>query len=421
MNYLLKNAAVYGGGRFDKKDLYIKDGRIAEGASGISGGDAAVFDFSDCLIVPGLADVHVHLREPGFSYKETIASGTAAAARGGFTAVCAMPNVSPAPDCPAHLAVQLEIIRKTAVVPVVPYGTVTRGEAGGALSDMAALAPFVAGFSDDGRGVQDAEMMRRAMTRAAALGKIIAAHCEDERLLHGGIINDGAWARRHGLPGISRESEWRQAERDLALAAETGCAYHICHVSTRESVALVRAAKAAGADVTCETAPHYLTLCDEDLADDGRFRMNPPLRGPEDRAALLEGLLDGTVDMIATDHAPHAPAEKAGGLTGSLNGIVGLETAFPVLYTRLVRTGVLTAEKLVALLCTAPRRRFSLGGGELSPGQPADLAVFDTALGFAVDPAEFLSKGRSTPFAGDYVYGRCKLTMAGGKIVWQDK
>lgn len=377
----------------------------------------------DCpsfVLFPGFADVHVHLREPGFFYKETIRTGTLAAARGGYTTVCSMPNLNPAPDSPKTLAPQLELIRRDAAVHVVPYGTITRGERGEELSDMEALAPCVAGFSDDGRGVQSDEMMRTAMKKAKSLGKLIVAHCEDNSLLRGGYIHDGEYARAHGHKGICSESEWGQIKRDLDLVRETGCGYHVCHISTRESVALIRQAKAEGLDVTCETAPHYLLLDDSMLQEEGRFKMNPPLRGRADREALVEGLLDGTIDMIATDHAPHTAEEKSRGLKGSLMGVVGLETAFPLLYTYLVKPGVLTLAKLVDLLCVNPRRRFALGGGAVEPGAPADFSVWDLDRTYTIDPAEFQSMGRSTPFEGMNVNGRCLLTAVGGEIVWQE-
>ena len=368
---------------------------------------------ASCRIVPGFCDVHVHFREPGFSYKETIATGTAAAARGGYTVVCTMPNLNPVPDTREHLQVQLDRIRDSARIRVVPYGAVTRGERGEELSDMEALSPQVCAFSDDGRGVQSEERMREAMRKAASLGKIIAAHCEDESLLHGGYIHDGRYAAAHGHRGISSESEYRPIERDLRLVRETGCAYHVCHVSTKESVALIRRAKAEGLDVTCETAPHYLLLCDEELREDGRFKMNPPLRAREDREALLEGVADGTIDMIATDHAPHSAEEKAGGLEHSCMGVVGLETAFAVLYTGLVRPGLLSWERLMTLLCDAPRRRFGL------ETDGCDFAVFETETPYCVRPEEFASQGRATPFEGQTVYGRCLLTVADGAVVYE--
>ena len=371
-------------------------------------------DVSDDIVVfPGFCDVHVHFREPGFSYKETIASGSAAAARGGYTAVCAMPNLNPVPDSPEHLRGELELISGEDVrIKVLPYGAVTVGEKGKELADLDGMADGVIAFSDDGKGIQSEEMMREAMRRAKALGKIIAAHCEDETLLHGGYIHDGTYARDHGHAGICSESEWGPIERDLRLAEETGAAYHVCHISSKESVDLIRKAKARGVNVTCETAPHYLVLDEGDLREDGWFKMNPPLRSAQDREALIEGLLDGTIDMIATDHAPHSAEEKARGLKGSAFGIVGLETAFPILYTELVRKGVLTLEKLIDLLVFSPRKRFGIP-------LEGDLCVWDLGEQYRIDPEDFLSKGRATPFAGREVYGRCLCTVHGGKVVYK--
>ena len=419
MKTVISGAFVYTPAGFEKKDVLISDGIIESFAPSLSHfSDADVLHLHHCHLFPGLIDVHVHLREPGFSYKEDLRTGTLAAARGGFTTVCAMPNLEPAPDCMEHLEVQTRAIKKKAVVKVRPYGCITRGQGGAEPADLEALAPHVAAFSDDGRGVQGGAVMERAMRVCARLGKIVAAHCEDEALLRGGYIHDGEYAARHGHRGISSESEYRQIERDLELARRTGCAYHVCHVSAAESVARIRAAKRAGVDVTCETAPHYLLLMDSDLQEDGRFKMNPPLRAERDRAALREGIRDGTIDMIATDHAPHSAAEKARGLRGSRMGVVGLETAFPVLYTGLVRTGLLSLERLVTLLHTAPAARFGLSAG-LVPGAPADLTVFDLERRYTIDPAEFLSKGRATPFAGTEVYGACVMTMVNGRIVWK--
>ena len=363
------------------------------------------------VLMPGLCDVHVHLREPGFSQKETIRTGTLAAARGGYTTLCAMPNLDPVPDSPRTLEPELALIRRDARVRVLPYGAVTRGEKGRELADLEALAPLVCAFSDDGHGVQDEGLMREAMVRARALGKLICAHCEDDALRAGGHIHAGAYAREHGVPGISSESEYAQLERDLRLVQETGCAYHACHLSTGESIALMRQAKKAGLDVTCETAPHYLFLCQDDLRDEGRFKMNPPLRDRKDQEAVLEGFLDGTVDMLATDHAPHTPEEKAGGLLGSLMGVVGLEPAFPVLYTALVRTGITAPETLAERMAFAPRRRFGLEAGE-------DFAVFHGGMGFRLDPEAFASLGRATPFGGMRLHGECVLTVMDGKIVY---
>lgn len=386
--------------------------------SGSIAGDE--LDISSFVVLPGFVDVHVHLREPGFSYKETISSGTLAAAHGGYSRVCAMPNLDPAPDSLQTLAPQLERIRTDAVIDVTPYGAITAHRGGRELADMEQLAPYVAGFSDDGSGVQDADVMRAAMCKAASLGKLIAAHCEDNTLLHGGYIHDGAYARAHGHRGICSESEWGPIARDLRLAEETGCAYHVCHVSTKESVALIRAAKRRGVDVTCETAPHYLTFTDEDLQEDGRFKMNPPLRAREDRDALIEGLLDGTIDMLVTDHAPHSREEKARGLEKSAMGVVGLETSFAASYTALVQTGILPLGKLVDLMHGAPMRRFGCGT-ELAEGQPADLTAFDLTKTYTVDPEMFLTMGRATPFAGRALTGVCKLTMIGGEPVWKEE
>ena len=366
----------------------------------------------DYTVFPGFADVHVHLREPGFSYKETIASGTRAAAHGGYTAVCAMPNLNPVPDSGEHLEVQEAAIAAGAVIHVYPYGAITVGEQGETLADLAALAPRVCGFSDDGRGVQARAMMEAAMVEAKALGKVIAAHCEDNSLLRGGYIHDGQYARIHGHKGICSESEWGPIARDLELAAKTGCKYHVCHISTKESVELIRQAKKSGVDVTCETGPHYLVLDDSCLREDGRFKMNPPLRDRSDREALVEGLRDGTIDMIATDHAPHSAEEKARGLAKSAMGVVGIETAFPVVYTYLVKPGLVPLETVVNALTVNPRTRFGLPLGE-------DFSVWDLEDRYVIDPETFLSLGRATPFAGMDVQGRNLLTVCGGKAVWQ--
>ena len=364
------------------------------------------------IIVPGLCDVHVHFREPGFSYKETIASGSAAAAHGGYTAVCTMPNLDPVPDSAEHLQVQLDAIKRGAAIKVLPYGAITVGEKGEKLADMEAMSDKVCAFSDDGKGVQNDEMMREAMTAAKRLGKIIAAHCEDNSLLFGGYIHDGEYAKAHGHKGISSASEYKQIERDLRLAEETGCAYHVCHISTKESVELIRQAKAHGVNVTCETAPHYLVLCDEDMQEDGRFKMNPPLRSREDKKALIEGIKDGTIDMIATDHAPHSAEEKGRGLEKSLMGVVGLETAFPVLYTELVMKNIITLDRLVELMSFKPKERFGIDTNN-------DFAVFDISEAYKIDPEDFLSMGRATPFAGREVFCRCLLTVHNGKVVYK--
>ena len=409
MELTIKGAQVYKNGLFEAKDhtVSLDDASLSLCPS-----------FSDPsvpkYIFPGFADVHVHLREPGFSYKETIASGTAAGARGGYTALLSMPNLNPAPDSLSHLDEQRRLIEAQARIAVLPYGTITVGQKGEALSDMETLAPYVCGFSDDGRGVQEEGRMREAMQVAKSLGKLIVAHCEDNSLLDGGYIHKGRYAAEHSHRGISSESEWRQIERDLKLAEETGCGYHVCHISTKESVALIREAKKSGVDVTCETAPHYLTLCEDDLQEHGRFKMNPPLRAREDREALIDGLIDGTVDMIATDHAPHSAEEKSRGLEKSAMGIVGLETAFPVLCTALVKTGRLPLEALIARMSDAPRRRFGL---TTDPG----FTVFEVATPYTVDPKEFLTMGRATPFEGTTVYGRCLLTVYRDRAVYTCK
>ncbi len=382
-----------------------------------AGGDSAVSpcrEKSEYTRLPGFCDVQVPRREPGFSYKETIRSGSRAAARGGFTAVCAMPNLNPVPDSAEHLERELALIRRDAVIDVRPYGAITLGEAGREIADLEGMAANVIAFSDDGHGVQDEGLMREAMERAKALGKLIVAHCEDNSLLRGGYIHDGAWAAAHGHRGICSESEWRPIARDLELAARTGCGYHVCHVSTRESLRLIRQAQRDGLDVSCETAPHYLLLDENDLQEDGRFKMNPPLRSREDREALLEGLTDGTVTCIATDHAPHSAEEKSRGLAGSAFGIVGLETAFPLLYTELVRGGVLSLDALVELLCHRPRARFGLPLGE-------DYSLWDLDADYVIDPEDFLSLGRATPFAGRRVFGRCKKTVFRGETVFRDE
>ena len=423
MNGLLKGATMYRQGKLCQGDIAIDHGKIVQAGVLVQQDGVPVFpsvSIENCIVSPGFADVHVHLREPGFSYKEKILTGTRAAARGGYTTVCAMPNLNPPPDTPEHLAQELALIQRDAQVRVLPYGCVTVGQKGeGDLVDFAALRPLVVGFSDDGRGVQSESTMREAMARIAKTGGILAAHCEQNDLLRAGYIHDGTYAHTHGHRGICSESEWRPIERDLRLAKETGCKYHVCHVSCKESVALIRKAKAEGIDVTCETAPHYLLLSDEDLQEDGRFKMNPPLRSREDRDALLEAARDGTIDMIATDHAPHAEAEKARGLENSAMGVVGLECAFAVLYTGLVRTGTLTLTRLLRMMTDAPRERFGLPPVTLEPGQDADLTLLNLNRAWTVVPGEFVSMGHATPFAGWQVYGSCELTMVGGKTVWQ--
>lgn len=396
-----KNCLKYENGSFVKADYSLSD--IGETA-----------DFNNLYIFPAFCDVHVHLREPGFFYKETIASGSAACARGGYTDVFSMPNLNPVPDSVQSINAQLEIIRRDALINVHPYASITVGQIGEELSDFDGLKDKCIAFSDDGRGVQSEEMMKSAMLKAKSLGKMIVAHCEDNSLLNGGYIHAGEYAKLHGHRGICSESEWKPIERDLRLAEETGCKYHVCHISTKESVELIRQAKKRGVDVSCETAPHYLVMNDGMLQEDGRFKMNPPIRSEADRLALVEGLKDGTIDMIATDHAPHSAEEKSRGLEKSLMGVVGIETAFSVLYTKLVKTGVITLEKLIELMSINPRRRFGLP-------QTQDICVFDLDKEYTVDPEQFLSKGRSTPFAGEKLFGQCKLTVCGGKTAWIDK
>lgn len=417
---VLKGGRVFSGGKSFEADVVVCGDRIAEVTpeAAILPGDKVV-DCRGRWVTAGLVDLHVHLREPGFSSKETIATGTAAAAHGGFTTVCAMPNLEPAPDSLENLRRETEIIERDAVVKVLPYATITRRRAGREIVDFAALKPYVAAFSDDGSGVQDDGMMLAAMRAAAANDCIIAAHCEVNSLLHGGYIHDGAYAAAHGHKGISSESEWRQIERDIRLAEQTGCRYHVCHISTKESVALIRDAKRSGVRITCETGPHYLTMCDADLREEGRFKMNPPIRSAADRNALIEGVQDGTIDVIATDHAPHTAEEKSRGLAGSAMGVVGLETSFAVIYTKLVMAGIISPERMIELMAEAPRRIFTLGGG-LAAGEKADIAVFDLDNEFTVDPATFLSKGRSTPFEGWRLHGQTILTLVDGRTAYRN-
>ena len=370
------------------------------------------FGSSKYVVFPGFCDVHVHFREPGFSYKETIETGSKASARGGYTDVCTMPNLNPVPDSVEHLQQQLDLIREQAVIHVYPYGSITVGQMGETLSDLTGMAPNVIAFSDDGRGVQSDDMMRSAMLRAKDLGKMIVAHCEVNSLLNGGYIHDGEYAKLHNHKGICSASEYEQIARDLKLVEETGSKYHVCHISTKESVDLIRQAKARGIDVTCETAPHYLVMNDMDLQEDGRFRMNPPIRSEEDRLALVAGIQDGTIDMIATDHAPHSAEEKSNGLPGSAFGIVGIETAFAVMYTHLVKKGIITLDKLIELLTVNPRNRFGIPAGK-------NFTVWDLNQEFTVDPTEFLSKGKATPFTGWKLFGQCVLTVCDGKIVYR--
>ncbi|MEE1010880.1 MAG: dihydroorotase [Acutalibacteraceae bacterium] len=406
MSFTVKGCKINGQG--NPADIVVSGGVI-------DGAYDTVFEFDNCVVFPGFVDVHVHLREPGFSYKETVESGTKACAHGGYTTVCSMPNLNPVPDNYEHLNEQLELIKNNAVMNVVPYGSITVGQNGEELSDMKAMAPYVCAFSDDGKGVQSEDMMREAMKIAKSLGKMIVAHCEDNSLLRGGYIHDGKYAVEHGHRGICSESEWKPIERDLKLAAETGCAYHVCHISTKESVDLIRNAKAAGVDVTCETAPHYLILSDKDLQEHGRFKMNPPLRDESDRLALIEGICDGTIDMIATDHAPHSAEEKGRGLEKSAMGIVGIETAFALLYTHLVKKNIITLDKLIELMSINPSKRFGFD----SSVENGNFTVFDLESKYEINPDDFLSKGRATPFEGYEVYGECLMTVCGGKIAWK--
>ncbi len=418
MELLLKGGKIATASGVRHGDILVRSGRIFAIGTGLEAPGATVLEIPGKLVSAGFTDIHVHFREPGFSAKETIRSGSLAAAAGGYTTVCAMPNLDPVPDSLEHLAVEQSLIDRDAVIEVLPYGSITKGRKGQELVDMAALKEHCCAFSDDGSGVQRDAMMRDAMVLAARQDCILAAHCEDESLLHGGYIHDGRYCREHGHKGICSESEWGQIARDLELCAESGCRYHVCHISTAESVALIRDAKARGVRVTCETAPHYLILCEDDLQEDGRFKMNPPLRSAADREALREGLRDGTIDAIATDHAPHTEAEKARGLAGSAMGIVGLETAFPVLYTTLVLNGQLRLERLIEALTDGPRRAFRLDGG-LEVGQRADLTVIDLDEEYIIDPDRFLSQGHATPFAGMRVRGRILLTLKDGQIVYK--
>ena len=412
MKALFRNAYVYENGKMNNRDMLF-DGVSLSGFEGDVSVVAPSSVIDNTVIIPGFCDVHVHLREPGFSYKETIATGSLASARGGYTAVCAMPNLNPTPDTRENLDIQLEIIKRDALISVIPYGTITKGEAGESLADMEAMAEDVCGFSDDGKGVQSEDMMRAAMLKAKSLGKMIVAHCEDNSLLRGGYIHDGEYARTHGHRGICSESEWGPIARDIKLIEETGCAYHVCHISTKESVEVIRQAKAKGVNITCETGPHYILLDDSHLQEHGRFKMNPPLRSPEDREAILQGILDGTIDMIATDHAPHSAEEKSRGLEKSAMGVVGIETAFPLLYTNLVKPGIISLERLVRLMSTQPRERFGITSD-------VGFTVFEVDEKYSIDPKKFISKGKSTPFEGATVYGRCLLTVYGGKVVYSE-
>ena len=417
MKLILKNVNIY---NYGVGDIVVEDGVITHIGTSVSVCDGdTVFMLDGKYAFPGFADVHVHLREPGFTHKETIATGTAACAHGGFTHVCSMPNLKPVPDCMEHLKVQLDAINRDAVINVLPFASITVGQNGAELSDMDKMAPYIAGFSDDGKGVQNSEMMKEAMINAKRLDKIISAHCEDETLLDGGYIHKGEYAKLHGHKGICSESEWKPVERDIQLIKETGCKYHVCHISAKETVDLIRKAKAEGVDITCETGPHYLVMNDMMIKDEGRFKMNPPIRSEQDRLALIQGVCDGTVDMIATDHAPHSAEEKSGGLSGSLNGIVGIETSFPVLYTHLVKENVISLEKLIELMSKNPSERFGLNIS-LTVGSKANLTVFDLDGEYVINESDFLSMGKSSPFTGDKVYGKCLLTIADGNVAYKN-
>ena len=403
MQVKFENSSVFKNGKLQNECFYFAD---------VSGINSSI-SLNNCFIFPGFVDVHVHLREPGFLYKETIATGTKAASHGGYTAVCSMPNLVPTPDSVENIQLQLDAINNSAVIDVFPYATITVGQKGQSLSAMDELADKCIAFSDDGKGVQNEKLMLEAMIKAKKLGKIIVAHCEDESLLYGGYIHDGKYARLHGHRGICSESEWRPIKRDIELLKQTGCAYHVCHVSTKESVEIIRKAKAEGIDITAETAPHYLVMDDSDLQEHGRFKMNPPLRSKEDRLALIEGIKDGTIDMIATDHAPHSSEEKSKGLEGSLMGVVGIETSFSVLYTKLVKEGIISLEKLVELMSVNACKRFGIK-------QNNDFCVWKLDEEYTVDPENFLSKGKSSPFTGTNLFGKCLLTVKNGKAVWID-
>lgn len=419
MDYTLKNAFVYTEKGFVKANVNVSEGRIVSVDDSILEGGRC-FEFKNCYIFPGLIDVHVHLREPGFSYKETMKTGTKACARGGYTHVCSMPNLKPVPDNYDNLKQQLDIIEKDACINVYPFGAITVEEKGEALADMDAMAPYAIGFSDDGRGVQSEEMMLQAMEIAKKHNKIISAHCEDNNLLYGGYIHDGEYAKLHNHKGICSESEWGPIKRDVELVKKSGCKYHVCHISAKESVEIIRNAKKNGANITCETAPHYLVMNDMMLKEEGRFKMNPPIRSEEDRKALVEGLLDGTIDMIATDHAPHSAEEKGKGLANSLMGVVGIETAFATMYTNFVRTGKISLERLMELMHDNAKKRFGIGT-DIKAGEAANLTVFNLDEEYIVKSDEFESMGKFTPLEGTKVYGRCKLTMCNGQIAWEEK
>ncbi len=431
LKYFLKSPYVFTDKGFVVQDVLVDQGRIFF-TTPTSVDDVVVFDCNNLYLIPGFVDVHVHLREPGFFYKESIATGTQAAAKGGFTTVCTMPNVKPAPGTLEGLKKQLELIEQNACVRTIPYGSITKEQTGcGSLSDMDKLAPYVAGFSDDGKGVQEKSLMKEAMQKACALGLPIVAHCEDEsELVAGGCIHEGAYAKQHNLIGINSKSEWSEVKRDIELARETGCKLHICHVSTKESVDLIRAAKKEGVDVTAETAPHYLVFTEDDLKDEGKWKMNPPLRTNEDRRALLQGIKDGVIDCIATDHAPHSQEEKAKGLKDSAFGVVGLETAFASMYINLVlrnpldessSEGLITLEELIGLMNTKPAQRFNLAGGPLKDGSIADVTLVNLEKHWTVNPDTFLSKGKATPFEGMDLCGQVEKTFVAGDLVYESE
>ena len=422
MTLLIKNALSYVDNSFKKLDIFIKDGLIQSLGVSISScnADRVVDALGKYFLIPGFVDVHTHLRQPGFSYKETIKTGTMAGARAGYNVLCTMPNLNPAPDCMENLQKQIDIIKRDAVIDVLPFGTITKGRLGtGEIIDFKSIADDVIGFSDDGTGVQDDDLMLNAMKECAEIDKIISAHCEVNNLLRGGYIHDGEYARLHNHKGICSESEWVQIERDVKLAEQTVCRYHVCHISTKESVDIIRKAKARGVKITCETGPHYLTMCDMDLQEDGRFKMNPPLRSAEDRQALIEGVLDGTIDVIATDHAPHSTEEKSKGLQKSAMGVVGLETAFAVLNTKLVKTGIITLEKLVEMMSVKPREIFGIEGGKIAVGEPANLCLLDADRCWTVKPEEFVTMGRATPFENWELQGENLMTILRGEIVYE--
>ena len=420
MKILLKNATVFTSNKFEKINVEITDSKITNISENIESKEFdKIFDLKNKYILPGFIDVHTHLREPGFIYKETIKTGSMAGAKGGYTSICAMPNLNPVPDCMENLKLELDAIEKDAQINVYPYGSITKGEKGEELADFEEMKDYVIAFSDDGHGVQSEEMMLKAMEEAKKLNKMIVAHCEDNDLLKSGYIHDGEYAKLHNHKGICSESEWGPIKRDIELSRKTGCHYHVCHVSTKESVQEIRQAKTEGVNITCETGPHYLTLNDMNLQEDGRFKMNPPIRSEDDRQELIRGIQDGTIDMIITDHAPHSKEEKSKGLQGSAMGVVGLEVAFPVLYTNLVRKNIITLEKLIELMNTNPRKIFRIGT-EIAVGQNADLTVYDLEANYNIDSTAFVSMGRATPFDGDNVYGKCVMTICNGKIIFND-